>query len=726
MPWSSNKTYQAYLDAVSASSLSEKKTELYQFMKTDDFYIGNANAVNLFPVLLGVNIASGATKQYYESDNVSVALKDSSGVLVVSDYLEDTVNLNKKGLVKFKSGKSGSFVLTFSYTETGHTMSDISYNVNVIDGAYNVTNATELMAMNNMTKADSSLAIDANEIQDWTKAKLGDSVYAVASACDKFVLLNDFTINKENVASAFFWTQDELTALGCSKTTIGNTGYSYAGSLKDNVYIYSHALSADHANYAIYGNFHRVKLGDPGMGDKQFPYITWDRKYVGTTAEGSTKPYDGQPSGTLISAHAGLLGEDPDQAEVFESADPASAEEICQNYHTIIKDLYCTGNVGVSPTFDPDLFGGVTWFKTPYHSAISNCIMNGFTLGIDTSGSSEFSSGTGLYGFRAPTCEISDSRMYDTYSMMIFAYHAGVTNIHNSDIRRAGGPLMMDSAQTPVLHGTAAKGQVEGSVNEHQIVKINVDSDCGLENWVAGTGGWFAENGADLLVSQFKLYNQFFAADTTATTNPGFGMTYLKDDSSSGSSTVGKLNLLALIQPDAGTGEGIAAIPNAGVPLGEINIKTSATVSGVTSDVSNVINAGDGRTTLEAAGSTAEYQNALATTDFGLLYAAQAQAGSWNGLNITAPIYKAVGTDKSVNYISTDTATCAFMANKFVGGTGGWDAASLSSIQSATMLSLYGFGRSNKVNFKDPANYSSYVGMAPYEVIFGGFTAFSK
>jgi hypothetical protein len=701
--WSYASVYQDYVNATKDDQITTEKKELYQFMTKDSFHVGNLNSLNMFPLIVAVNVASGDQKIITESDKVEVRLSSLSGTeLALEDYLENVDALKTKGVVKFKSGVSGEYLLTFAYTAAASSMHNIVYHVEVVDGGYNVTTANELVAMNNQVGSEPSLYIEANEIKNWLNAK---EIPEVAQNADKFILQGNFTINSENIPDCFMWDQADLTANGCTKTDL-------IGSLKDNVYIYEHALSEAHPEFALYGNFHRIALGTPGMGEGKFPYIMWDRKFV----TGSQKT-DGQPVGKLINSHSTLFGEDPDGKGYLLST--TAGDAVCQPYNSIIKDLYCTGNAGNDTTFDPTINAGPSWFKSPFNSSIDNCIVNTFFSGIDNSGLSGWNSSNGYYEFRCPTCDIANTRMYNSYSLMILGYRAGETNIKNCDIRNAGGPLLLATA--PDIDMTKNAEHLN-----YRRVDINADANCGLENYSDGTTGWFAENGASVMVTQYKIYNKFLSYSPNNST-PGFNMSFLKDDSGSGDPSVGKIDFIGLVQPDASDAEGVAGIPGIGLPLGSVNVQTL----GEGKIISNVVDQGAGMQTVSDAfyaaaaapsdtSKTAAYVNSLNTTDFGVLYAAQAQGGEVPGMGVVMPpVFKAVSSDGDVNFIASDASTCAFMADRFTGGTGGWDAKALAQIQSAKMVTIYGFGRSEKNNWQ--TSFPAYKGAAPYGVVFGGF-----
>lgn len=723
--WSYAGVYQSYANAVKADNLSTEKKEVYKFMKKNAYRVGNLNSVNLFPIISAENIGTEETIILTTSSDVNVIMTKADGTAcILADYLDDVSALKSKGIVKFKAGVTGDFVMTFKYTGSDTTLSDIVYNLNVVDKAYNITTANELVAMNNVRGANGGLYIGEGEIQGWLTSK---AIPEAAQNADSFVIQSDLKINAENIPDCFLWDQADLTANGCLHT-------EYIGSLKDNVYLYEHALSAEHPDFSIYGNYHRIALGDPALDkdDKpitgkvspaNFPYIMYDRKYVnGSESE------KGQPDGTLISSHSSLFGEDPDGKPYLSSN--AAGDAICQPYTTTISDLYCTGNAGNSVTFDPTLYGGPTWFKTPFNSNIDNCIANTFSSMIDNSGLSEYNKDTGNYEYRCPTCTLTNTRLYDSYSLMILGYRCGNTNVSNCDIRNAGGPLFIVTA--PDVNLVDYAGHLDWKK-----VNITVEADCGYENYSDGDSGWFAENGASLMVTQFKIYNKFLSYAPTATT-PGFNMSYLKAEAGNTDASVGKINFLGLVQPDANDEEGVAGIPGIGMPMGNVTIKTKGNGDTI---VSNSIDQSAGEKTVSdafdaaaaAQGGTddtlktttaAAYINALNTTDFGMLYAAQLQGAKVTGMGVIMPaVFKTAGADGSVNYLSNDNETCAFMANKFTGGTGAWDATILGQVQSASLISIYGFGRSEKNNWQ--TSFPTYKGAAPYGVIFGGFHTYA-
>ena len=469
--WEANNNY-VYTTSYKANpniSSSEDKLET-GFMKSANFYVGNMNEVNLLPVMNGYDKTTMEVVTLSEIPaGASLKLSKDGTDLSVDDYIENSATFIKDGKLKFKGGVTGSYKVTLSYK--GQT--DIVYDIEVVSG-YNVTKATDLFAFYTNSNAywpymDANSNMNAEALKFKTDLNLPDA--------DNLVIQNDITIGKNDLPSSYFWSGD-----GVDKTVVG--------SLKDWLRIYNHEFKNKGDTATIYGNMHRMSLNNDESDENFLPYIKTD------SASGVA-----QETNKAISSHASLF-----YAAYGSNQDPFECK-------INFKDLQAVGNHGV--TEDTEMHAtGPMFFKSEIDASFSNDLISRFymsamsdgTGGILGSGSSNIKEINGHY--IAPQFDIESSRFSDSANAALYFYGAAKANITNTEIVKAGGPLIFTNPLTEKLPDDITKVQ---SFVPTTSIDIAFDDNSFVSNYTVGKGGWFeAYEGASALAGNLKSMNALF------------------------------------------------------------------------------------------------------------------------------------------------------------------------------------------------------------------------
>lgn len=137
--------------------------------------------------------------------------------------------------------------------------------------------------------------------------------------------------------------------------------------------------------------------------------------------------------------------------------------------------------------------------------------------------------------------DINNLKSYDTYCSTIFFCSGAKVNITNSNLERAGGPLLL-LQQTKIL---------EGHEPSTHIPVVTVDEASKLVNLVTGQESWFISTGASAQVATFRSANLIFQGFYAQTKESPFGALE-KSILGGGDDNKTYLNFLALIMPNGG------------------------------------------------------------------------------------------------------------------------------------------------------------------------------
>lgn len=533
--WTPNKNYSDFQKV--ASNVSDDKNidkdtgkNPFPFMKKTDFYVGNQNAMSLFPRIIPDN--DDLTVSYIDTlgrNDVSVFLFDAnSQSLNLTDYFDETdlTNLYTKGLVKFKESQTGKFTLKLRYLDGSDSqMPDIAYSIHVISG-YNINEAKDLFVLNNDDRdGNNGEGVTDNDakIASWkiSKGIPTDRIYSTG------IFQNDVILGPKDIPDNYIWDHVRDNSLD-----------QLDGSLKDFSPIVKHTFlssdSEENKTLSIFGNYHKISLAP------DFPFITKQG-----TASGAI-------TGSMVEGHASLFS-------AF-TEDGAPGLALMNNSRVVIQDLQSVGNQGVSTDSD-GLKTGLIFFKPFVDSNIENCISTNFYTTIVAC---RYDNVTGAQ----PTISVKDSRFNNTFNTSIFNWNAARIDVLNSEIMNAGGPLIFN--QSPHYdyrnYDISAPSFGDGTTAHPTpaIATINIDADSYLENWVVGAGGWFKQYSAEEAVTNLKMANLRlipYTGNKSSFLDNGF--------TAPGETGIGRLNLLVLTMPDASGITATEAAVFAKVNIGE-------------------------------------------------------------------------------------------------------------------------------------------------------------
>lgn len=240
----------------------------------------------------------------------------------------------------------------------------------------------------------------------------------------------------------------------------------YVGSLKDQYEgIYHRNFQDKDETFSLYGN-----------------YFTLDARELPLVKKQSDKGFEAGDKSEVIS-HVALFK-------------TRNINEDDKKYIFNISDLTVIGNA--SRQEDTSLGGGIIFHKgghmvTNFNNMISRCWFI-----------------TNFAEYKKAKYTINDSKEYDNFNSFIYNW-GGNVEINNSEMTGAGGPIIIQDHVNPNKEDTH--------------IGKSIINNSKLENWVAGTEGWFnLFTGASALALQVKGMDQLF--------NFFGGKTFLKNDDS--------------------------------------------------------------------------------------------------------------------------------------------------------------------------------------------------
>lgn len=651
--WTESKAWTAFNTANSASDPT--KDGRNSFIEATDFYVGNKNSVNLFPLVTGKDHANHYGTMSELATGVSVKLVNDTTKAEVA--LDDAFSasakaaLLTKGDIDFNDDITGKYTLTFSYGTDKTSFPDLPYSVVVVDG-YNISDAKTLSIINDEPNLTAGFVADVlgkdvkTRIDAWKKANNIPTDLTVNNA----VIQSDITINKADLPSFFVWGEES------DHMPVSD---SMQGTLRDWSYIYYKTLTTTNPTFNLYGNLHKISLGT------DFPFVEESEDGHNGTAPAT---------GTTISSHAALFG-------------GWNADADRGAYHYYLHDLAFTGNTGVSSKEEDKTRGGLVFFKPTYDATIENCLVNTTFIGEVNGG--YYDSPT---DYRDCTTAWIKTRIHDTQSAQLFNWGAGNITAQECEFMNAGGPLIINQP-----HAYKLSGMTTEEIAKRVPANVTIDDKTHMENWVTGQGGWFSfYAGATTYVDQLKLMDPLF--------NGYLGKTFLKADATD--PTIKRLNFIAL---NMTTSSSTAALE--GSIYGSTTIGTQKVIDyegGRDTMVSAIRGA--------ASDGGAAYQKALYTTDVGTNFLAQSASTTSSpvfkmvgtkGENFGMLLADSSGNPNGLTnakYYATNTeADKAFDADA----------------KTATYLGIYAFGTGYMLNPTDPTNYSKWDGCNDYGLLVG-------
>lgn len=653
--WAENKTWTTFTAANNAADPT--KDGRNSFIESSAFYLGNKNAINLFPIVTGKDHVGHYGTMNQIDTGVTASLKDSTGKdVALDDAFSATAKaaLLTKGEIDFNDNITGKYTLTFSYGTDTTSFPNISYTFEVVDG-YNISDAKTLSIINdepNLPAGNFASDVGGTDVKTridaWKKANDIPTDLTVNNA----VIQGDITIAKADLPSYFVWGEE------ADHQPVSD---SMKGTLRDWSYLYYKTLTTTNPTFHLYGNFHKISLGS------DFPYVEESEDGHNGTAPAT---------GTTISSHSTLLGGwnlDADRG----------------TYHYYVQDLAFTGNTGVSSKEEDKTRGGLIFFKPTYDATVENCLVNTAFIGEVNGG--YYDSAT---DYRDCTTNWIKTRVHDTQSAQLFNWGAGDIRASECEFMNAGGPLVINQPHAYDLSKLSTE-----EIAARKSSNIIIDDKTHLENWVTGQGGWFSfYSGATAYVDQLKLMDPLF--------NAYLSKTFLKADSTD--TSVKRMNFIAL---NMTTSSSTAALE--GSIYGTTTIGSQEVINyegGRATMLAAIDNA-------QTDGGAA-YQKALYTTDVGTNFMAQSASETsspvFKMVGTKGDNFGMLLADSSGN--PNGLANAKYYAT---GASVEADKAFDDDAKTAKYLGIYAFGKGYKLSFSNPANFLSWEGCNDYGLLVG-------
>lgn len=665
--WSMNSRYVSYLAAKGAADTAKDGSSA--FMGIAPFRIGTVNPISLLPVIYGYDWVSKKTIEMNDYSNLSVKLttaSDEETALTLSDYFDDVDALTTTGKIDFKSGKAGDYVLTYIYDRDSDTTNfpEISYKLSVVEG-YNITNAKELSIINNQ-----EIYYTANTALKTSLENFRTANNIPSTDIANVVVQNDIEIRKSDLPDYYVW-RDLPEAQG------GPNSSDMVGTLKNQAIVFGHIPTAANPVFNIFGNYHKVSLRNVEGDSDSFPFVEETDDCKGN------KP----GAGVNVIPEAGLFG------NTYDGADAKT-----NGFKITINDLSAVGNQGISVVTTLSQ-GGVIFFKTHIDSMVNDVVVDSFFSGIVDEGGWSYTDDNGVSKRLSADMLLKNSRMHNSFSAMVFVEHGSSLKVENSELLKAGGPLIISQLPTYDL-----SGKTEAQITQREANKVAVDADSKLENWVTGTGGWFQIYQTSSYMSLLSAFSSLFESSLSKT------MTRLDSDG-----VTKRFNMIFLTMKSEATIDKIIA--NDG------SMASSFTMAGT-----EYVNYESGRSEVNAGVSNlakdsgASYLNALQTTDYGQLLVTQKY-----GL----PVFRSVDSTGNKHYMSasfdttsaTPTPTAIINSKYLTTGTAS-DAALDAKAGDASYLSVFLLGQANGTEYSPTesnfaSSFAAYKGVAPFGLVLG-------
>ncbi|MCI2069421.1 MAG: type II secretion system GspH family protein [Bacilli bacterium] len=527
--WYANDNYTRFQTRLSAVNPSKNDNDSVPattaFMKTATFRIGTDNSVNLAPHVEAIangspislsKLNKGAahesiTCKYY----LSTDLKNEMSATDKATYFDATVDPAALGDIKLNAAAAGkSFVLTFQYgTGTNSSFPNVSYAFDAVEG-YNINDVYDLFALNNETSYDGLEGGESTSARNTAIATYLTSNHKTPHINYKGgIFQKDIILKSSNIPSCFIWQAGEhgtytyKDSEGTSHSVDWAVDPAVVGSLKDESYLVLHRHSAEHPTFDVYGNYFKLSLSAdfPKIASDSFPPSNWSDPTGQLPANGAT-----------VQSHAAIFSDKAQQyLNVNAQAQTLYTNGLYKTFMTSFHDLASTGNHGVSNIADT-AHAGVSFYKAFRNATMDDCLINSYYIPVMNNGQYvPVNDGDGTVTNKgvAPIINISSSRLIDSGNAALFVSKEGTINVTDSEVKRAGGPLaILAEKRYSLTEKTEAKATYAADNKDPRNGGwINIISSS-IENWVAGSGGWFKINGVEGSFDQVKQFDPLFNA----------------------------------------------------------------------------------------------------------------------------------------------------------------------------------------------------------------------
>ena len=445
--------YNAYLAA--KEEQSNKQTEFYN---RDEIYkVGNVNGYKFVPVItvLDEDLEEVSLSESQIKTNYTLYTKESNGSY--TKVADNSVYLNnvEHNVYYFNSNAVGvTFKLEVSLAEGFEYIDDdmettVEQEFVVVEG-YNVYDALSLSVLDNLnTESWKSLKSHKN---DWDNGKALSEFTNVKQV----ILHNNITLTADFLPDNYFWQK------GANATEEGSQSYNDA-----------YGKTPEHLQSYFQGSLREVNLGEAWEGDSvKIQRALFVSDGIGLSGNYLTIGYDPNYNTDGNNGLYVACGWNTNSSTSYPEAHwsiikyfQPSSDNPAPNSATI-ENVYFIGEMGKD--VDVNLPTGLMMMS----SNITEVTVDN-TIAADWYGN--FVVDGEVYG----TLNVSGCKMYSSFRQMIFSRRMKEINITNSELKGAGGPLMIIHTRT---------GSADDSVTN---TNVNVDSVTNLESLVTGSEPWF-------------------------------------------------------------------------------------------------------------------------------------------------------------------------------------------------------------------------------------------
>ena len=478
--------YNAYLEAKAVQS--NKETEFYN--REENYKVGTANGYKFLPKVTVLD--DGGDEVALPESQVKttyVLYTVDNGVNTKVENVETYLSNVENNIYYFKSQAEGvTFKLEVSLEEGFELIDEemattVSQVFTVVDG-YNVYDALGLSVLDNLNN------------KSWAGLKSHKYAWDNGKALSEFtdvkqvILHNDIEITSEFLPDNYFWKVGEGAPFGgksyneALSVVPENLKEYLPGSLKEINLDESYSQSTQRGLYVSDG------IGLSG----NYLKISYEANYNKKGEKGIYVVYDSNQKG------------DRDYPEGHWSV-MAYKQEGEADLSATIENVYFVGETG--KTENNNLPTGLMMLSTHIgDTTLDNVIGTNWFCNIVAD------SDQGV-------TNINDSKMYNSFSQMVYSWHSKEINITHSEMKRAGGPILIVEMST----SSTAVNTV-----------INIDSTDNMESTLTGAEMWFTINNLPETDVQ-KLFAAATLSDSVAGTHYMDG---------------GKVNLIAVVIPAPG------------------------------------------------------------------------------------------------------------------------------------------------------------------------------
>ena len=494
--YSAPASYIAYKNLVANAGTANYGDELFegQFFAGDDvdksYYVGSQNDFKFVPMITVSTEEFGEVTQDFNafSSDIKIWVKDGGEYVELTPTVDGkvanyanyvTVNTytHAYDFATLANGKEFKISVApdnayYMDINTEDAVAPIVFEVKVID-AFNVYTANELSAFDNDAGND-HIQLDAIT-GNWDNFKAEKNI---GTAENGIVLHNNITVTSSSLPSSYYWTKQG--------------GYTYAAGTQNQITMYDYLFDTT----SIYRRILTTNVPFNFVGN----YFTLDAEQLPVIA--SPDVYGpGDTSETYNYGTGAVRNKDYSNSELFD------VQIMSDNAQINVFNVNFKGNAHISELKDnaenadnPVYAGGVIFMRTIREDTdtqtqfgsinLNNVILKTFFIGLKPE------IGT--------TLNVNKVKLFDSCYNAIFAISRSVTNITNSYIQRAGGPLIMMQYNEDDDYNASTEPQYY-----YEIPVVNASNSV-LESYVKGDELWFKTLHADEYFEDIKGFNPVF------------------------------------------------------------------------------------------------------------------------------------------------------------------------------------------------------------------------